>query len=75
MEGSPPRVRTTASRVRQGRWGRHMVWVLLGSLFLAVMALFAIWALRWGDLSKAEPKSMVTHQDAATFHAPARTGG
>ena len=34
MAGSTGKVRTTATRVRQGRWGRHMIWVLLVSVML-----------------------------------------
>jgi len=75
MNGAPPPVRTTASRVRQGRWGRHMVWVLAGSLILASLVLLIVWAVRWGDFNRAQPKSAVTKGEAAGFHAPQRSGG
>jgi ABC-type transporter Mla subunit MlaD len=52
-----------------------MVWVLLGSLVLASLVLLIVWATRWGDLSHAQPKTAVTAKEAASFHAPQRSGG
>ena len=39
---------------RQGRWGRHVLWVLLASTLLAALVLFAAWGMRSGDLSDAQ---------------------
>ena len=75
MAPSSPPIDVSATRARQGRWGRHMVWVLLGSLVLASLVLLIVWATRWGDLSHAQPKTAVTAKEAASFHAPQRSGG
>jgi hypothetical protein len=52
-----------------------MVWVLAGSLILASLVLLIVWAVRWGDFNRAQPKSAVTKREAAGFHAPQRSGG
>jgi hypothetical protein len=41
-----------ATRVRQGRFGRHVVWVLLFGTLLAALALFAAWTWKAGDLAR-----------------------
>lgn len=46
-----------ATDARQGRWGRHMLWVLLAGLLLVVIALFGSWASRSGDLEAVDYKS------------------
>ncbi len=33
-----------ATDARQGRWGRHALWILIASTTVAVIALFAVWA-------------------------------
>lgn len=53
-EGHPELPATDA---RQGRWGRHMLWVLLAGLVLVVIALFGSWAMRAGDLESVDAKS------------------
>ena len=35
-----------ATRARQGRWGKHVFWVLIISTVLAAAALFGAWGLR-----------------------------
>lgn len=42
-----------ATEARQGRWGRHVFWVLVISTTLAIIALFASWGMRSGDLTVA----------------------
>jgi hypothetical protein len=42
-----------ATRARQGRYGRHMIWVLLGGLFLVIAAFAAIWAWKANDFARA----------------------
>ena len=74
MTGSPGRVRTTASRVRQGRWGRHMIWVLLVSVMLAAAAMVAVWMWRSGEFNAARHKSALTPHEAAQFHTAAAAG-
>ena len=43
-----------ATEVRQARWGRHVLWVLLASTLLAAIVLFASWGMRSGDLEAAQ---------------------
>jgi len=43
-----------ATRARQGRYGRHVFWVLVISTVLAAAALFGAWGMRSGDLTNAE---------------------
>ncbi len=47
----PARI-VSATRARQGRMGRHILWVLLVSTALAGLALFGAWSLQapqWAD--------------------------
>lgn len=47
----PARV-LSATRARQGRMGRHILWVLLVSTAMAALALFGAWSLqapRWAS--------------------------
>ena len=53
-EGHPELPATDA---RQGRWGRHMLWVLLAGLVLVIIALFGSWAIRAPDLEAVDYKS------------------
>lgn len=43
-----------ATRARQGRWGRHIFWVLVISTVLAAVALFGAWGMRSGDIAAVE---------------------
>jgi hypothetical protein len=43
-----------ATRARQGRWGKHVFWVLIISTVLAAIALFGAWSMRSGDLASVE---------------------
>ena len=43
----------SSTRARQGRYGRHVLWVLLVSTALAAIALFAAWTWRAPDLARA----------------------
>lgn len=49
---APPRL--SATRARQGRWGKHIFWVLIASTVLAAMALFGAWSYRASDLAAVE---------------------
>jgi hypothetical protein len=42
-----------ATRARQGRRGRHMLWVLLVSTLLAALGLFAAWTWKAPDFTAA----------------------
>ncbi len=46
--------RLNATRARQGRWGRHVFWVLVVSTVLAAIALFGAWSFRAKDLASVE---------------------
>ncbi|MFT4254485.1 MAG: hypothetical protein QM608_18620 [Caulobacter sp.] len=55
-----------ATRARQGRWGRHIFWVLVISTVLAAIALFGAWGMRSGDLASVEhTKGVDTPAEAA----------
>jgi hypothetical protein len=49
----PPQ-RLNATRVRQGRWGLHIFWILVISTVLAAVALFGAWGFRANDLAAVE---------------------
>lgn len=59
-----------ATRARQGRYGRHVFWVLVASTLLAAIALFASWGMRSGDLAAVEVNNGAQPQDAAAYQAP-----
>ncbi|MGI9169217.1 MAG: hypothetical protein ACR2FH_03455 [Caulobacteraceae bacterium] len=63
-------IRATATRTRQGRWGRHMVWVLAVSVLLSLVAVVVAWLWISGDLAGSQHNSTPTKRDAAGFHAP-----
>ena len=67
-EGHPELPATDA---RQGRWGRHMLWVLLAGLALVVIALFGSWAVRAPDLEAVDHKSRaVIEEGRAEMDSP-----
>ncbi|HYD97924.1 MAG TPA: hypothetical protein VEH84_00950 [Alphaproteobacteria bacterium] len=64
-----------STEARQGRWGRHVFWVLLVSTILAALVLFASWGMRSGDLAATESKEAHrTAPQAETVQPPAQTG-
>jgi hypothetical protein len=60
----------TATEARQGRWGRHMFWVLAASTVLAVLVLFGSWAMRANDLSAANEIARPTPAEAQATTGP-----
>jgi hypothetical protein len=57
-----------ATRARQGRWGRHVFWVLVISTVLAAAALFGAWGLRSNDLAGVEHNTGAkTSQEAQRY--------
>ena len=48
----PPHLGVT--RARQGRLGRHVLWVLLVALLLVVLGFFATWTWQAQDLASCE---------------------
>jgi len=59
-------VEVPATDARQGRWGRHALWMLLASLALVVIALFGTWASRSGDFSAINHKAESNMQPATS---------
>ena len=59
-----------ATRARQGRFGRHVVWVLLFGTLLAALALFGAWTWQSDNLASTEPSSSREAAEAARFNAP-----
>jgi hypothetical protein len=57
----------TATRARQGRYGRHVLWVLLASTALAALALFGAWTWKAPDLAATEPHNAKQPADARAF--------
>ncbi|WP_340645031.1 hypothetical protein [Phenylobacterium sp.] len=61
----------TATRARQGRFGRHVFWVLLVSTALAAMALFGAWTWQADNLASTEVDNARQPADAQAFTAGA----
>ena len=53
MVDQPPPV-LSATRARQGRFGRHMSWVLLFGTLLAALGLFAAWTWKAPALAASD---------------------
>ena len=64
---NPGRMVLSATRARQGRYGRHVLWVLLASTALAALALFGAWTWRAPDLASTEPHNASQPSDARAF--------
>jgi len=58
-----------ATRARQGRFGRHVFWVLVISTLLAALALFGAWTWRSDDLAATEANNARQPADAQAFNA------
>lgn len=63
-----------ATRARQGRFGRHVVWVLLFSTLLAALALFGAWTWRSGDLASTNSNNGPSPA-GKTYNAPPPSPG
>ena len=68
LSRSTSRPALNATRARQGRFGRHMFWVLLVSTALAALALFGAWTWRADDLASTSPNNAREPADAAVFN-------
>ena len=68
--------RIGATRARGGRWGKHLLWVLIASTVMAAVALAGVWGMRSGELASVEGNQRAsTPAEAAqgtTIEAPAR---
>lgn len=56
-----------ATRARQGRYGRHVLLLLLVSTALAALALFGSWFWRSDDLAATTPNTGNSAADAQVF--------
>lgn len=65
-----PRPALNATRARQGRWGRHMFWVLLFGTLLAALGLMAAWFWKAPALTASETPVAERAASAAAFDAP-----
>ena len=65
---NPARPVLNAPRARQGRYGRHVLWVLLASTALAALALFSAWTWRAPDLASTEQHNAKQPADAQAFN-------
>jgi hypothetical protein len=59
-----------ATRARQGRWGSHLLWVLLVGVALAALAMLAAWLWRADAYNASEPTQAEQRQAAESFNAP-----
>ena len=64
-----PRTTLSATRARQGRFGRHMIWVLLFGTLLAALGLFAAWTWKAPALA-ASDAGKDARPAAHSFNAP-----
>jgi hypothetical protein len=68
-EGHPVLAATSA---RQGRYGRHMFWVLVIGTALAAIGLFLAWTWKAPSLARDDAKIAGAHtRSSAAFSAPA----
>jgi hypothetical protein len=60
-----------ATPARQGRFGKHMFWVLVFGTLLAAIGLFLAWTWKAPDLSRAADRLANTHAAAGpAYSAP-----
>jgi hypothetical protein len=59
-----------ATRARQGRLGRPVLWVLLVAMLLVILGFFATWTWKAGDFAREEPNNATQRADAQPFQAP-----
>ena len=60
-----------ATPARQGRYGRHVFWVLVVSTALAAIGLFLAWGWKAPSLSRPGSQNAVSPSTAGTtFHSP-----
>ena len=68
--------RLNATRALQGRFGRHIFWILIVSTVLAALALFGAWSFRARDLAAVDVNTGATTpaeaQSGTTPQKPAR---
>lgn len=57
-----------ATRARQGRWGRHIFWVLVFGTLLAALGMFAAWT--WKSADEGQAGTAQETVDGRGFGAP-----
>jgi hypothetical protein len=67
---SAPRQTVGATRARQGRLGRDILFVLIAAILLVVIGFFATWTWKAGDLASVEPNNVAKSANARSFDAP-----
>jgi len=67
---SSARPALSATRARQGRLGKHVMWVLVVGLALTILGFFAAYSWRSDDLASTEPNNATQQMDAQAFDAP-----
>ena len=60
-----------ATRARQGRLGRPVLWVLMTTLLLVVLGFFAAWTWKAPGLARVEPSHGERQAAAQRFDTPA----
>ncbi|MET0295610.1 MAG: hypothetical protein ABW042_11415 [Phenylobacterium sp.] len=68
-DGSTDAPQLNATRARQGRWGFHVLLVLIIGTALAALALFGSWFWKSGDLSRTNANNGPA-AEARVFNAP-----
>jgi hypothetical protein len=63
-------VHIEATDARQGRWGRHALWILVCSTVLAIVALLGSWMYRAGDLAAADATKPPATVESRAVGAP-----
>lgn len=58
-----------ATRARQGRLGRHVVWILLVSTALAALALFGAWTVHAPEMARTSGTEAASAAQARSFDA------
>lgn len=69
MPASNTAPRLNATRARQGRWGRHVLWVLVISTALAALALFGSWGMRSNDYANIQDQNRPTQAETGVIPA------
>ena len=57
-----------ATRARQGRLGRNVLWVLVFGIALTVLGFAATWAWKAGDLASTQPSNAARQAEAQKFN-------
>ena len=67
---SNPRQTIGATRARQGRLGRNVLWVLIVGTLLVVLGFLATYTWKAGDFASVQPGKAQRQENAGHFNAP-----